>query len=559
MIDLSPKNFTLVKNILAKHLKNYEVWVFGSRVKGTARNYSDLDLVVLGDERLDLQRILAAKEAFAESDLTIRVDLINWEKLADSFRRIILEKYEVIQEKENGKGGFNNMSMDSLAKIGVAIPEVLLPLQALDLKKWAVVACDQYTSEPEYWEEVATVVGESPSTLKMIFPEVYLEKGNATQRIAEIRENMEKYLNENILVPQQPGFIYVERYTSKGQLRRGLVLALDLECYDYHRGSKTLIRATEGTIIDRLPPRVKVREKALLESPHIMILVDDPACQIIEPLQKMKNDFTPAYETELMMKGGRVNGYLIDKPEILAKIGAKLHELISPAVYTQKYQLPQNDAPLLFAVGDGNHSLATAKAVWEKVKSQAKDTAEVMNHPARYALVELVNLHDSSLIFEPIHRVVFNISLADFQKEMTDYFGGEVSFEPSTTTDLYQEVLTKRATAKEHHFIGLVQEKFQGLIQITKPQHNLEVGSLQAFLDQLLQNYQETTLDYVHGEKVVADLGSRPGNIGLYLPPMGKDSLFKTVITEGALPRKTFSMGDAEDKRFYLECRRIFY
>lgn len=432
-------------------------------------------------------------------------------------------------------------------KIGLQVPEVLLPKDGTDMSKWSVVACDQYTSQPEYWEKAETIIGEAPSTLKMIVPEVHLDTEKEKELVPEINRNMKKYLEDNILVKQNPGFILVDRNTSKASSRKGLVMALDLEHYDFREGSKTLIRATEGTILDRLPPRIKVRKDAPIELPHIMVLIDDPGRTVIEPLVDM--DLEKIYDFELMMKSGHIKGYRVDNENIINSIAENLAKLADPETFNQKYNV--NGQPvLLYAMGDGNHSFATAKAIWEELKKNAAATEEIMSHPARYALVELVNLHDKGLEFEPIHRVVFNVDTKDLFEKMESFYSAQGSVSSINTVENKQE--TKNA-----HVISFVTGSETGTLIIKTPKLTLEVATLQSFLDSYLENNRETKIDYVHGKEVVSELGSKPGNIGFFLEPISKHDLFKTIILDGALPRKTFSMGEADEKRFYLECRKI--
>jgi hypothetical protein len=451
---------------------------------------------------------------------------------------------------------------NDMAQFGVLIPEILLPNKSVDLNKWAVVACDQYTSQPDYWEQVSRVTGDSPSTLDLILPEIYLGSVNEAEKVRRIQQRMRDYLQNGVLQRMDPGFIYVERTTHSG-MRRGLMVALDLEHYDFRPGSQTYIRATEGTVLERIPPRVRIREGAALEVPHIMVLIDDPDCRIIEPLAGRTKELTEVYHTELMMEGGEVTGYLVNDRQSLRDIADGLRLLADPERFEQKYGISDHSL-LLFAVGDGNHSLATAKVVWEKLKANSQSSPALENqeyHPAGCALVELVNVHDPGLIFEPIHRVLFNIQQEEFQQALKAYYASRNS---PVTIDYYAELRTmsektallRKANPKEH-FIEFVTGSGFGLITIQRPDYNLAVGTLQAFLDDFIKNDPRVKIDYIHGTPVVTELGSKQGNIGFYLPPMNKTDLFKTVILDGVLPRKTFSMGEAEDKRFYMECRRI--
>jgi hypothetical protein len=282
----------------------------------------------------------------------------------------------------------------------------LLPKPGIDLCKWAVIACDQFTSEPEYWQQVAEIVGDAPSTLNLTFPEVYLEEVAQTQRIQNIQANMRRYLDDGTLQPHN-GLIYVERIVD-GRKRKGLVICLDLEAYDYTRGSSSLIRATEGTIVDRLPPRMKIREGAALELPHILVLIDDPEHTVIEPVEAASGRLEKLYDFELMLNSGHLRGYAVGA-NLEDRIIEALRGLADPGAFAAKYGIGAGNPVLLFAMGDGNHSLATAKAIWEKVKPQTG-----MDHPARYALVEIENVHDDGLEFEPIHRLIFHTSALTF-------------------------------------------------------------------------------------------------------------------------------------------------
>ena len=437
--------------------------------------------------------------------------------------------------------------MKTISDIGIQIPQLYLPKPGTDLTKWAVIACDQFTSQPEYWKDVETIVGDAPSTLKLTFPEVYLEKPGGEERIRNIQTTMRKYMDEGILEPHD-GLIYVER-TVDGKTRKGLVLCLDLEAYDYTKGSSSLIRATEGTIVDRLPPRMKIREGALLELPHILVLIDDPSCTVIEPLTAAKSRLEKLYDFDLMLGSGHLEGYAVS-PEFEDRVVEALHGLAAPETFAAKYAVDQSQPVLLFAMGDGNHSLATAKAIWEKMKPQVG-----MDHPARYALVEIENVHDEGLEFEPIHRVLFGLKKNLFT-ELEQTFGANLTYKPvASAQDMVKAV---DSATSEKQTIGLVGGgKEFGVIEIANPSSNLPVGTIQPFLDSFLKDGGAEKIDYVHGEDVTVKLGSQPGNAGFYLPGMSKSDLFKTVILDGALPRKTFSMGEAHEKRFYMEARKI--
>ncbi len=441
-------------------------------------------------------------------------------------------------------------------EIGLMAPTVYLPKSDVQLEKWAVVACDQFSSQPEYWEDAKKLVGDDPSTLNIVFPEAYLEEGGKEQRIENINQTMKSYLEKGILEEHKDCFVLMDRKTSQAPSRKGLVVALDLEHYDFSVGSQTLIRATEGTIVDRLPPRIKIRENAPLESPHIMVLLDDPDKTIIEPLFAKKANYKKVYDFELMKDSGHLEGYIIQDLNELKAIASKIAKLSEKEVFNSKYGVDDKGV-LLYAMGDGNHSLATAKAIWEKLKSEASDKANVMDSAARFALVELVNVHDQGLQFEPIHRVMFNIDSSDLISKMQSFYKDQdVKLAYNTFKSESQMREAYKALSNGHNIMTVTNQEF-GIIQVENPKLNLEVGTLQVFLDKYLKENSKTIVDYIHGSDVVIDLGSKQGNMGFFLPAMSKHELFKTVIVDGALPRKTFSMGEADEKRFYLECRKI--
>jgi len=438
--------------------------------------------------------------------------------------------------------------------IALHVPEILIPAKDVDLEKWSVVACDQYTSEPEKWESIRDFTSGNPSTLNLVFPEVYLNGPDHDDRIERINRSMKRYLDEGIIAGQKPGFILVDRKTSLVPSRKGLVVALDLEHYDFSDGSKSLIRATEGTVIDRLPPRIKIRENAPVEVPHIMVLIDDPEKSVIEPL--FEKDLKKVYDTELMMGSGHVTGYMIDDEATINEIASNLSRLADPEIYEKKYNITAENI-LLYAMGDGNHSLATAKTIWERIKKSVSDKQTIMNHPARYSLVEIVNVHDEGLDFEPIHRVVFNVKTDQLLMNMKSFFEGQgshFSYDTSKPIDLTNP---NQGSDPDRHLIPFVSKESKGLITIKSPKYYLEVASLQSFLDDYMDRCTTSKIDYIHGEDVVTELCSQEDNLGFYLPAISKQDLFKTIILDGALPRKTFSMGLPDEKRFYLECRRI--
>ena len=410
---------------------------------------------------------------------------------------------------------------------------ILLP-KSCDMTKWSVVACDQYTSEPAYWEDVEKLVGTAPSTLRLTLPEIYLEDTDVEERIKKINSNMDDLVASDFFKEYNDSLIYLERTQADGKVREGLIGMVDLEDYSYEKGSTTLIRATEKTVIERIPPRVKVRENAKLELPHIMILIDDDKKDIIENLKNKVTEEEKVYDFDLMKNGGHIKGYVLSD-KVAAETLSKLEGLADKDAFNKKYGLTNKDV-LLFAMGDGNHSLATAKACYENLKKTMPEE-EYLKNPARYALVELVNLHSSALEFEAIHRVLFNVDVKDLFTELEKFY--EISYEET-----------------DGQKIDFVTSEKEGTFWIKNPKSNIPVGSLQLFLDEYLKSH-EGKIDYVHGEDVTKDLGSKGGNVGFILEAMSKNELFKTVTLDGALPRKTFSMGHSNDKRYYLESRKI--
>lgn len=409
---------------------------------------------------------------------------------------------------------------------------ILLP-KDVDMTKWSVVACDQYTSEPEYWKEVEKEVGSSPSTLNLILPELYLEDTDVEDRIKKINKTMEEYLDDGIFDEYKDTMIYLERTQKDGKVREGLMAMVDLEDYSYEKGSQTLIRATEKTVIERIPPRLKVRENASLELPHIMILIDDEKKNIIESLKDKVTSEDVVYDFDLMENGGHIKGYKLSD-EVINGIESGLESLMDKDYFEKKYNV-KNKGVLLFAMGDGNHSLATAKANYENLKKTMSED-EYLNNPARYALVEVVNLHSPALEFEPIHRVIFNTDVNNLIEELYKYY------------DINED--------GDGEYFELVTKDFDKRLYISNPKSNIAVGSIQMFLDDYLKDH-EGKLDYIHGDETTRSMGSEEGNVGILFEAMPKEELFRTVILDGALPRKTFSMGHSYDKRYYLEARKI--
>lgn len=444
--------------------------------------------------------------------------------------------------------------MRTYENVALCVPTILLPKPGVDLTRWAVIACDQYTSEPEYWEKAAALVGDAPSTLRLIYPEVFLNEAVPERRIHAIRETMSAYAQQGLFAEHE-GFVYTER-TVSGAVRRGLLACLDLEQYDFHKGSTTPIRATEGTIVSRLPARVKIREGATIELPHIMVLIDDPADTVLGPLRAARDSQPLLYDFELMLGSGHVRGHRVDSAELERGVVSALEALARPEVFARKCHVPAGTPVLLHAMGDGNHSLATAKTIWEQVKAAAVDAHAVLSSPLRWALVELVNLHDPALVFEPIHRVFFDVKPGtDLGAALAHHYPGRVRFVPAASFEEARAAVDGQRGAP--HKLALVREDTVGVLEVDAPEQQLPVGTLQVFLDAFLAAGGARELDYVHGHAAVTTLGRAPGNAGLYLPAMRKEDLFETVVKDGALPRKTFSMGEAFEKRFYLEARSL--
>ncbi|MBQ7820879.1 MAG: DUF1015 domain-containing protein [Clostridia bacterium] len=399
------------------------------------------------------------------------------------------------------------------------------------MKKWSTIACDQYTSEAGYWSEVEALVGESESALRVTLPEIYLE-GETAERIININKTMHEY-TANTLDCFKDCEIYLERTLADGRVRHGLIGKIDLEKYDYTKGAQTLVRATEGTVLSRIPPRVEIRRGAEIELPHVMMLIDDRDNSVMGALEEGKPLFETAYDFELMQNGGSVKGYFVDAAT-QKKVNAALEALCDIDAYNKKYGVNEK-APMLFAVGDGNHSLASAKALYEEIKAKLGEAAK--DHPARYALVEIVNIHDAALEFEPIYRVVFDTDTNKIMSELKAYAeadkGGENAFEI--------ECIGKRVNER---------------IVIKNSKDELAVGALQAFLDAYLEK-NAGKIDYIHGIESTKTLADADNAIGFIFEGMSKNALFKSVIVGGSLPRKTFSMGEANDKRYYLEARKI--
>lgn len=412
--------------------------------------------------------------------------------------------------------------------------DILLPVQGTDLNKWAVIACDQFTGQPEYWKRVKDCVGDSPSVLQMIYPEVYLGSDNENayrERIAGIQRNMKSYLSDGVLTEAvHQGYVLVVRETESG-VRVGLVAALDLEAYEYVKDTKAPVRATEETVQSRIPARVGIRREAVLESPHVMLLLDDELCMLIEPLYEKKDSYRRLYDLELMLGGGRLQGYAIE--------GEDAKELTE-----QIAEMERKSPEFFLAVGDGNHSLAAAKACWEHIKmGLSKDESE--NHPARYALAEIVNLHSPALRFQAIHRVLYGGQIDALMDGFREY--------------LKEQEISWMECAEEGHAADIIffQDSQRSAWRLQDTNGRLAVEVIQHFLDIYLDGHPEMELDYIHSEDAVLEMAKKGEACGILLSVSDKGALFPAIQAGGVLPRKTFSVGKDFEKRYYMECRKI--
>jgi len=428
--------------------------------------------------------------------------------------------------------------------LAVAIPNILIPREDIPLSTWAVIACDQFTSDSSYWSDVEQMTRQTPSTAHMVLPELYLESLDSTQidqKIQHINRTISSYQDEGIMRRLDPGFILIDRKTAFHPSRKGLLLAVDLEQYDFTPGNAMRIRATEGTVLSRIPPRVRNRKDAAIELPHIMLLIDDPEKKVIDASLQilLEERQRPLYDFDLMKDGGHITGYFSPAHSPSAEnVIASLASLLA-----------KKDDGFLFAVGDGNHSLATAKAHWEAI-SKSLPAEVAATHPARFALVEVVNIHDDGLDFEPIHRVAFGLSRKSLYGYAGTFFADQgFHFYSSSEWKQQEGVLSSQV-------IPILDEDDIYYLVLEHPKHSLAVGSLQNMLDHMTQADPTLRIDYIHGETAVRAL-AKEGNIGFLLPSISKSSFFTTIETEGVFPRKTFSMGEAVEKRYYLEAKSI--
>ena len=399
----------------------------------------------------------------------------------------------------------------------IKAPHILFPKEGTDWSKYAVIACDQYTSNLEYWDTLKEEIGDKVSTFNMIYPEAYLETTDNDKYIQGINNHISTYLKNKDLEDIGECFILVERVTSYGVRRLGLVLAVDLEDYSYEKGTNALIRASEATIVERIPPRLKIRKDAEIELPHILVLFDDPKKTIVESLYSQRDKLEKVYDFELNKDGGHIRGYKVTNTN---EVIQKFNDLFC-----------KNNNGLLFIVGDGNHSLATAKAHWENVKKNLSEK-ERENHPARYALVEANNLYDDGIIFEPIHRVMFNVD-KEFENELRNKVDGE--------------------------FISFTYSKEEGKKELKLPKNApMAYLQVQTFLDEYLKSHPEAKIDFIHDEDELISVANKNINsVAIAMPALTKEDLFDYLATGRVLPRKSFSMGHANEKRYYLEAKKI--
>ena len=403
----------------------------------------------------------------------------------------------------------------------VRIPKILVPNKNVDLQKWATIACDQFCARPKYWEELENLVKNSPSTLKLTCPEIYLNKGDLDERIEGVQKEMASYLDQGIF-EEYENFILVEREVENGRKRVGVMISIDLDKYNWER-VRVPIRATEGTLVERLPVRIKIRKKAPLELPHAIILIDNPEKDIIEPIYHDKENLIKLYDFELNMGGGRIAGYKIENSLELIN---KLDKLLDKDVQIAKYGI---DAGIQFAVGDGNHSIATAKVMWEELKATLSDE-EKENHPARYMLVEMVNLYGEGMDFKPIHRLVY--------KPTPDFISG-----------------LKESLKGDSKLKIIVGDRVEYISCPAKA--SLTISGVQNYIESYLKDNPQVEVEYVHNEEHLMDALKECDGLGIVMPEFPNEELVNFVVNVGNLPKKAFSIGEPEHKRYYLECKSI--
>lgn len=420
--------------------------------------------------------------------------------------------------------------------------DILLPEESVPLNPWACIAVDQFTSQPEYWQRAEAQAAGAPSTLHIVLPEAYLGTPQGEQRLPVIRATMEDYL-KNVLTRHVNGYVYVERTQMDGTVRQGLVGAVDLESYSYTPGEKLDIRPSENTVISRIPPRLKVRRGAVLETPHVMMLADDEACTVIEPIGRCKHKLPKLYDAELMLGGGNLAGWAVQDPALVVQIDAALAALGDPQAFAKRWPDAAGAPPMTLAVGDGNHSLATAKAYWEELKSTLPEQ-ERADHPARWCLAEVCNVHSPAIEIEPIHRVLFGTDGAAVKAALADFaraVGARLDGDPN---------------ADGAQCFTLVDGNGATAYAFNAAPEPLAVGTVERFIGEFLQQHPGVEVDYIHGDQTARGMAGKNA-VAFLLPEFRKADLFRGVVLGGVLPRKTFSMGHAEEKRYYNECRSL--
>lgn len=423
-----------------------------------------------------------------------------------------------------------SQARERLAKLGIHVPEILLPQNKEALNQWSVIACDQFTSEKEYWEQCKAQVGHAPSTLNIILPECYLHEVDQAQETKRINRIMEEYL-DSALESQGEGLVFIDRSTPWVKSRKGLVIALDLEAYDFTPGSKTPVRPTEATVVDRLPARIQVRKDAVLDLPHILVLMDDRQDRVMKAAEAAQGK--EIYDFELMQKGGHISGKLIEGEEALN-------------VLADQFEALNEESSFLFAIGDGNHSLASAKEIWREMKAQG-----VEDHPCRYALIELENIHDDGMVFHPIHRILFEADGAKLLQDLEDFF----SIQSSVVSGL--EEMRSQVEDTSRRALGVLLNGEYRVYELPCADSELTAEAFHRFVDPWLEKNTHKELDYIHGDEAFVELSDQKGNMGFYLSALDKNRFFELVDIKGALPRKTFSIGEAQEKRYYLESRKL--
>jgi hypothetical protein len=447
-----------------------------------------------------------------------------------------------------------------LEQLGIEIPEILLPL-GVDLRQWAVIACDQFTQDRAYWEKVKEETANSPSTLNLIFPEALIGDTNRTGKVEEIKKTMRHYLDSDIFTGQRRGLVYLERDTPFSSGRKGLLVAIDLEQYDWSPAARLLIRSTEGTVPERLPPRMDIRRNAQIETQHVLLLIDDDTNTLLPGMEKRAKKTAPVYNGKLMLNSGGISGWFLDSDEDYVFLANELEKLANRALTHYSTQPSSAERPFLFAVGDGNHSLASAKAIWEEYKMKFANANDLPVHPCRYALVEIENIYDPAVKFEPIHRIVFGLDFdgtLELLSALPDYSCLEIAGQNELVRLTAEPVRGNRfgvisGNAASGTRYALVETSAKGISTVC----------LQPLLDKKAGDSNGAlSIDYIHGKEELFRLAASPEQhmpvTGILLPPVQKAGFFETIAQSGPMPRKSFSMGEAVEKRFYIECRKLF-